>query len=201
MVSSHTNPEPLVDAHGHVYEVYSGIQGEGLLVGERQIFIRLAGCNLSCSYCDTPHARIASDRCRVEQTPGLRDFVAVSNPLAAEDVAAFVMRLNASRTLHHSVALTGGEPLVQAEFASLIARSLKRNGIRVFLETNGSLPDSLPKILPFLDYISMDIKLPSATGGPCLLDVHETFLRQAGNIETCVKMVVTRSSSDEEISE
>lgn len=201
MVSSHSNPEPPVDTHGNVYEVYSGIQGEGLLVGERQIFVRLAGCNLSCSYCDTPHARIASDVCSVEQTPGLRDFVAISNPIAAEDVAAFVMRLSASRTLHHSVALTGGEPLVQAGFASLIARSLKYNGIRVFLETNGSLPDSLPKILPFLDYISMDIKLPSATGGPCLLDVHEAFLRQAASVETCVKMVVTRSSSNEEILE
>lgn len=201
MVSSHTNPEPTVDIHGNVYEVYSGIQGEGLLVGERQVFVRLAGCNLNCSYCDTPHARIASDPCRVEQTAGLRDFVVVSNPITAQDVAAFVIRLDNPRTLHHSVALTGGEPLVQAEFASLIARALKQKGIQVFLETNGSLPNSLPKILPYLDYISMDIKLPSATAGPRILDVHEEFLRQAMSVKTYVKMVVTRSSSTDEIVE
>lgn len=201
MGSSHANSEPMSDTHGNVCEVYSGIQGEGLLVGERQIFVRLAGCNLSCSYCDTPHARIASNLCCVEQTAGLRNLVTVSNPIAAKDVATFVMQLGTSRALHHSVVLTGGEPLVQAEFASSIARALKHSGVRVFLETNGSLPDSLPKILPFLDYISMDIKLTSATAGPRILDVHMAFLRQAISVDTYVKMVVTRSTSTDEIAE
>ncbi|MEM4195978.1 MAG: 7-carboxy-7-deazaguanine synthase QueE, partial [Methanothermobacter sp.] len=40
-----------------IMEVFSSIQGEGLLLGKRQIFIRFAGCNLNCSYCDTPESR------------------------------------------------------------------------------------------------------------------------------------------------
>ncbi|MDX9694125.1 MAG: 7-carboxy-7-deazaguanine synthase QueE, partial [Methanothermobacter sp.] len=40
-----------------IMEVFSSIQGEGLLVGCRQIFIRFAGCNLNCKYCDTPESR------------------------------------------------------------------------------------------------------------------------------------------------
>ena len=43
--------------HGNVVEIFSGIQGEGIHVGRRQIFLRLAGCNLRCDYCDQPEAR------------------------------------------------------------------------------------------------------------------------------------------------
>ena len=40
-----------------IIEVFSSIQGEGLLIGRRQIFVRFAGCNLNCNYCDTPESR------------------------------------------------------------------------------------------------------------------------------------------------
>jgi len=42
---------------GRIFEIFSSFQGEGTLVGRRQIFIRFAGCPLRCSYCDTPEAR------------------------------------------------------------------------------------------------------------------------------------------------
>jgi 7-carboxy-7-deazaguanine synthase len=55
-------------------EVFSAIQGEGLNVGTRQIFIRFAICDLRCHYCDSAHTWVAPNECRVEGTPGLRDF-------------------------------------------------------------------------------------------------------------------------------
>ena len=57
-----------------IVELFSSLQGEGLLVGERQVFVRFAGCNLECAYCDTPAARSAPPTCRVEATPGAQDW-------------------------------------------------------------------------------------------------------------------------------
>jgi len=184
---------------GYIYEIFSGIQGEGLLVGERQIFIRFAGCNLGCAFCDTPHARTPVETSRIERTAGARDFLSARNPLSARDVLAYVERLETSPRIHHSIALTGGEPLVQAEFVGHVARELKKRGFSVLLETNGSLPDALPAVIPFVDVVSMDIKLPNAAGGPDLLARHELFLRRAASAGVYVKIVVTSSTSTDEL--
>jgi len=55
-------------------EVFSAIQGEGLNVGTRQIFIRFALCDLRCQFCDSAHTWSAPPTCRVERSPGLRDL-------------------------------------------------------------------------------------------------------------------------------
>lgn len=180
---------------GFVSEVFSGIQGEGLLVGERQVFIRFAGCNLRCAYCDTPLSQTPTESCRIEQASGKRDFLIRSNPLTAEDVVA-----SANQITHHSslITVTGGEPLVQPAFAAEMGELLKKNDFHVMLETNGTLPDALPSILPFIDIVSMDIKLPSSTGGPDLLEEHERFLRNVMAKETYIKVILT---SDTELGE
>jgi len=180
---------------GFVSEIFSGIQGEGLLVGERQVFIRLAGCNLRCAYCDTPLSQVPTDSFRIEQTPGKRDFTVQANPLSAEEVASHASRLRIGST----VSLTGGEPLVQADFAAKISELLKQSGFRIILETNGSLPDALPEILPHIDIVSMDIKLPSATCGPDLLQAHEQFLLKAITRDVSVKIVLTADTSTDEL--
>ena len=182
-------------SEGFVSEIFSGIQGEGLLVGERQVFIRLAGCNLRCSYCDTPSSQIPTDSCRIEQTAGKRDFLIQGNPLTAEEVAGHASRPQIGTG---AVVLTGGEPLVQHAFVEKAASLL--TGRRIMLETNGSLPDALPEVLPFIDIVSMDVKLPSATGGPDLLQVHERFLCTAIAKEVYVKIVLTAGTSSRELS-
>jgi organic radical activating enzyme len=178
---------------GYLSEIFSGIQGEGLFVGARQVFIRLTGCNLGCAYCDTRAALTDQAVCRVEQTPGLRDFISVENPVSHLDVISYVARLSAFNGAHHSVSLTGGEPLMQTDYAAAIARGLKENGTRVFLETNGSLPDALLRVLPCTDIVSMDIKLPSTTGGADLMAEHGAFLEIAKSSSVYVKIVVTSS--------
>ncbi len=184
---------------GNLVEVFSGIQGEGIYVGRRQIFIRTCGCNLDCAYCDTPGPRSRVAVCRLERTPGLRDFVELPNPVSLDRITECVRTLNSPPGLHHSVALTGGEPLVDAGWTIEIARALKESGMRVMLETNGSLPEELRSALSFLDIISMDIKLPSTTGGPDLTDEHKRFMLVAAERELYVKMVVCSSTQTEEI--
>ncbi|PLX95348.1 MAG: 7-carboxy-7-deazaguanine synthase QueE, partial [Desulfuromonas sp.] len=63
-------------------ELFSSIQGEGVFLGERQAFLRLAGCNLDCAYCDTPF--VPTSHCRVEETPGSGVFYDLPNPLSRE---------------------------------------------------------------------------------------------------------------------
>jgi 7-carboxy-7-deazaguanine synthase len=184
---------------GFLYEVFSGIQGEGLLVGERQIFVRFSGCDLHCAYCDTPGAHERTNICLVEQTPGLRDFGIAQNPMTCGEAVSYVERLETAPGLHHSVALTGGEPLTQSRFVGIVARELKGRGLRVFLETNGELADRLPDVLPYVDIVSMDIKLPSATGCPDLLIQHERFLRIAAEKDVQVKIVMTSTTSVDEL--
>lgn len=186
---------------GFLYEVFSGIQGEGMLVGERQIFVRFAGCELHCAYCDTPSARERTNICLVERTPGARDFAVAENPMTIAEALGYIERLETTPGLHHSVTLTGGEPLTQSRFVGILARELKSRGLRVFLETNGELPDRLPDVLPHVDIICMDIKLPSATGGPDLLTQHEQFLRAAAaaGTEVHIKIVLTAKTPTDEL--
>src|SRR3990172_5826190 len=144
---------------GYLAEVFSSIQGEGLLVGVRQVFVRLAGCNLSCRYCDPPESRVAPFFCRVERSPGRVDFHELSNPVELDDLLKFIRQLN--RVKHHSVSLTGGEPLCQPEFVSQLIQGVHQVGLPAYLETNGSLAEPLASLEVAPDYVAMDIKLPS----------------------------------------
>ena len=182
-------------------EVFSGIQGEGTHVGERQIFLRLAGCNLACRYCDQPEARHIPRLALIEQIPGRRDFTSTPNPVSAADLARAVLALHHPRRLHRALAVTGGEPLLQADFLADLLPRLRRGGLRVLLETNGALPDALRALLPCLDIVSMDLKLRSATGRPMPARAHEKFLRLAtrGGVQVYAKAVVTSSTTLREV--
>jgi organic radical activating enzyme len=167
-----------------VIEIFSSIQGEGLLVGERQVFVRFGGCNLDCAYCDTPEAKGEPAVCRVEQVgqvsnlpPPEEGFEEWVNPLSVGQVAEAVGRLVRPQPgLHHSAAVTGGEPLLQAEFLVKLLPMIGDLGLGAYLETNGTLADELARVLPYLDVVSMDIKLPSSTKQAPLWVEHERFL-------------------------
>jgi 7-carboxy-7-deazaguanine synthase len=150
-------PVPLI-------EIFSAIQGEGLNVGTRQIFVRFAICDLRCRYCDSAHTWQAQTTCRIEQTSGQRDFLTAASPVSAEQLLAWINQLNDTR-LHDSISLTGGEPLLHAAFLQGFLPQLRvQTGLPIYLETAGHLPAQLSLILPSLDLIGMDIKLPSVSG-------------------------------------
>lgn len=174
-----------------VVEIFSSAQGEGKFVGCRQIFVRLAGCNLNCNFCDTNFSR--TDFCQVETHAGSMTFRDEKNPLNASHVAELIKNF-CDEVPTHSVSFTGGEPLLHANFIADVAA---QTDAKIFLETNGTLVDEFKKISAAVDFVSMDIKLPSVVGKN-LFSVHEKFLRAACDKDLCVKIVVTGSTSDEE---
>jgi organic radical activating enzyme len=99
----------------------------------------------------------------------------------------------------HSVSITGGEPLLQAAALESLLPRLRRAGMRTYLETNGTLPDELEVVLPWIDWIAMDIKLPSTQGGEDLSDRHRDFLRRAGGARLFLKMVIAEESGAGEV--
>ncbi|MEL7567944.1 MAG: 7-carboxy-7-deazaguanine synthase QueE [Dehalobacterium sp.] len=179
-----------------VQEVFSSIQGEGIYVGVRQIFLRFIGCNLKCAYCDSHETQSRKNQMfRVETEPGQGKFAYYKNPVSPEKLLEIIMSFKPGK--HHSLSLTGGEPLLQADFLQEFLPLFHRL-CPVFLETNGTLPDHLVKVLPYIDIISMDIKLPSVTGCE-LWQQHENFLRCSLGKDVYVKIVLTGATTQEEL--
>ncbi len=118
-----------------VSEIFYSLQGESASVGFPTVFIRLTGCPLRCSYCDTDYAFSGGQ------------LMVLSEML--ERVAAYGV---------HHVTLTGGEPLFQEGCAELLT-ALCDAGYRVSLETSGALPLSAvdPRVIKV-----MDIKTPAS---------------------------------------
>jgi 7-carboxy-7-deazaguanine synthase len=120
----------------HVSEIFVSVQGETTAAGFPSLFIRLAGCNLRCSFCDTSYS----------WEDGL--------PLTVDGI---IQKALSYRWVNH-VTVTGGEPLFQNETPALVRRLLDE-GFRVRVETNGSFPIDL---LPDGCERMIDIKPPSS---------------------------------------
>lgn len=163
-----------------ITDIFSSIQGEGIFVGARQIFVRFKSCNMACEFCDTPNEGSGK-----EYSP-----TQLINEIRVLDEAG---------GSHHSVSLTGGEPLVYTEFLKVFLPILKKNGFLSYLETNGTLPDELEKIIEFTDIVAMDFKLPSSTGGREYWKEHLEFLKIAVRKKVFVKAVVTTDTNKDDI--
>ena len=180
---------------GHLSEIFVSFQGEGVHAGRRQLFVRMAGCSLRCRYCDTPDSLERVPRFIVHEPEGGTRLL--PNPIASAAVLEHIARLLADGESVDGTALTGGEPLLQAEF---LADLLSHHALPapILLETSGVLPDRLRILLPRVDVVSMDLKLPSNTGEPEFWEEHREFLAVAGT-KAYVKILVDDSTDEAEL--
>lgn len=119
-----------------IAEIFRSLQGEGKNQGKPCLFIRLAGCNLHCRWCDTAYARSGGTE------------------LNLDIILEQVWRMNPSY-----VCITGGEPLQQADELEPLLVSLHKRGTAIDIETNGTL--DFRQFLPYAS-ICMDVKCPSS---------------------------------------
>ena len=184
-------------AVANVSEIFVSFQGEGVHVGRRQLFVRLGGCPLRCRYCDTPESLVPTDECRILGPDGVRR---IPNPLSPTDLDAETRSLAALAPPLHAVAVTGGEPLLQADFlvAWLEAREAEPP---VLLETAGILPARLRRVLPWVQWVSLDFKCPSNTGEAPRWEEHEACVREtlAAGRALYVKMPVDDETCPDEV--
>lgn len=124
-----------------VNEIFYSLQGEGWWTGTPMVFVRLSGCNLNCPWCDTDH----------------RNGVEMS----ADEILSKVRE--ASQGLCRRVCITGGEPLLQLDRA--LVKTLRDAGLKLHLETNGTLPLPCP-----LDWVTLS---PKGRTAIFMDDVHE----------------------------
>lgn len=113
----------------HLVEIFESLQGEGRNVGRPAVFVRFAGCNLKCPWCDTDFSPRFS--------------------LSLEDLVKEIRSFRAK-----SVILTGGEPTIQSDIPELIA-ALKQDGLWIGVETNGT---KAVDWLGFVDYVATSPK-------------------------------------------
>lgn len=189
-----------VNHTARLIEVFSAIQGEGMNVGTRQIFIRFAVCDLRCSFCDSVHTWHTPPTCQIECSPGSREFEVHSNPVQSDDLLAWIKRQNLP-FLHDSISLTGGEPLLHAQFLQQFLPQLRSLvHLPIYLETGGHRPQELELIAPYLDSVGMDLKLPSVSGETYWTE-HEQFLQICfqSSIDVFVKIIVSQSTNVEEL--
>lgn len=205
---------------GYITEIFSSFQGEGPYAGRRQIFVRLAGCPLSCSYCDTAYARDPKPRfCTVfgtedpvKRNDGSNSFGQaflskkrlIENPMPSAQVTDILKELNTPDL--HSIAYTGGEPLLSASFVKAIAEETKKSAQKNFIETNGYSATAFASIAEYFDFASIDIKLRhhQAVEEKDYGNLYRNALdcikiAVDKGIEAIVKVVVLKNTSKEEL--
>jgi organic radical activating enzyme len=190
---------------GCIGQIFNSLQGEGLYVGRRQVFVRFAGCPLNCLYCDTREFRnFCPGECEVETKPGSMKFKHVQNPMTCGEVLRHVKSLVTSDT--HSISLTGGEPLLAGDFLIDVARSCKEAGFLTYLDTSGMGSEVMKKVVEYIDIAAIDIKLPEHKAvphrkWPRLFDEELACIKiaLASGLKTFVKIVVLPSTQPKTI--
>ncbi|MFH0862332.1 MAG: GTP cyclohydrolase, FolE2/MptA family [Candidatus Altiarchaeota archaeon] len=120
-----------------VAEIFASIQGEGRHIGKPTAFIRLTGCNLDCTWCDTKYARTGGKQ------------------LTVAEIVKAVRKLGLK-----SVCVTGGEPMLQLRELRQLLKHLRSAGCETVLETNGTIYDK--EAFQAAGCVSADMKPPSS---------------------------------------
>ncbi|MFO0858830.1 MAG: 7-carboxy-7-deazaguanine synthase QueE [Phycisphaerales bacterium] len=157
-----------------ISETFLSVQGEGKLTGVPSFFIRLSGCNLRCTWCDTPYASWNPDG-------------------AQRTIASLIDEAVASKVGH--VVVTGGEPLIFERIDELLS-GLRDAGLHITIETAGTVFRSVP-----FDLMSISPKLSNSdpVGDPRDADGKWLKLHQARRINLAALQALIDAARDAEI--
>src|SRR6266508_6610046 len=164
-------------------EIFASIQGEGPTRGLPSVFVRLAHCNLRCTWCDTKYTwdwETYDPAAEVVEHP-------------AEAVVDAVERLH-----HRNVVITGGEPLIQQRAVVPLADRLKAGGHRIEVETNGTILP-LVELASAVDQWNVSPKLSNSRNPDWQRLVPEVLSWYSAQPNTVFKFVVAQPEDLREI--
>lgn len=131
-----TNPNTI-----QLSEIFTSIEGEGILFGTKTLFVRMAGCPLKCRWCDTSYA--------LPMYSGNSYSLEYVKKLIAGHLKPFTYKVN----------FTGGEPLVQYEAVIDLAKFVRGRGLRTYLESACYDSDRFAKLIPYIDICKVEVKM------------------------------------------
>ncbi len=149
-----------------------------MYAGTGHIFIRFFGCNIKCRYCDTNKSKF--------KKYNIAELIKKTKELARKYNAKYI-------------SLTGGEPLLQADFICEFLNKLKADKLKIYLETNGLLLADFLKIKKQVDIIAMDFKIPSAAGLNGFWSEHQVFLKACKTKKVFIKAIISLKTTAAEI--
>ncbi|MFZ0366112.1 MAG: 7-carboxy-7-deazaguanine synthase QueE [Nitrososphaeraceae archaeon] len=128
-------------ARARVSEIFTSIEGEGIFVGKKTLFIRFSGCYLKCRWCDTKYA-LPLDSGTDYQIDEIKDLI-------IKELRPFTYKVN----------FTGGEPLLQTEAVIELADFVKKQtNVKTYMESSCFDSELFSKVLPYIDICKIEFK-------------------------------------------
>jgi len=170
-------------ARARVSEIFTSIEGEGIFVGKKTLFIRLSGCHLKCRWCDTKYA-LPLDSGTDYQIDEIKDLI-------IKELRPFTYKVN----------FTGGEPLLQTEAVIELADFIKKQtNLKTYMESSCFDSELFSKVLPYIDICKIEFKTDDSNvvededyDNLILNEIKCLELAVENNKATFIKIVVTNS--------
>jgi organic radical activating enzyme len=123
-----------------LFEIFTSVEGEGILYGTKTLFVRLAGCPFTCFYCDTKES--------LPLDSGTEYSIDDANRLIDSNLKNQTYKVN----------FTGGDPLIQHEAVALLAKHIQDKKIPTYLESSCFDIDRFNHVLPYIDIVKIEFK-------------------------------------------
>lgn len=155
-----------------LYEIFTSLEGEGVLYGTKTLFVRLAGCPFSCFYCDTKESLPLDSGKEYE----------------VKDACNMISEQLQQKT--YKVNFTGGDPLLQADAVAELARFVQSKKIPTYLESSCFDSAKFATVLPHIDYVKIELK----TEDSGFVDTQH-YSKLIDNALDCLKQSVAQKKS------
>jgi len=127
-----------------IFEIFTSIEGEGILYGTKTLFVRLAGCPFTCFYCDT------------------KESLPLDSGTEYDIKDAFKLIDSHLKNQTYKVNFTGGDPLIQHEAVAEMAKYIQNKKIPTYLESSCFDSNKFNQLLPYIDIVKIEFKTPDS---------------------------------------